>query len=392
MRDDHKNPPGPGTPGPAPGDEQALRSLLAGAVQGLEPCDGALERLRHAVPARRARKRQALVGAAAAALLAGTAIPAALHLSADQGASAERSTMAGHGQTQSGRTTGPSDPQQNGTGGFAEPRPSRSPGQGQETGGGAGTQPSPRASGSPSGGPVAGSSSAGASAGTGSGAASGAAGHGPLPPLGAAPGTTPGCTADQLGVAASARAPEADGKVFGAFKVTNVSVRGCVVTGPDTVTAASLDAPPPPAQGASGVTVTSHTAGDPASGLLPDPSAETPVLLLQPNTAYEVRFAWVPSAQSCPAATPTASAKPEQAETGGSPAAPPAVQEGAAADSGEASAPPLISGGTGTAPAGVEVSHTPGTPVAGAPVTQATIPEACGGTVYRTGLIAPAAP
>ncbi|GLV87076.1 hypothetical protein Slala03_67650 [Streptomyces lavendulae subsp. lavendulae] len=382
MRDDHENPQVPAAPGT--GDEQVLRSLLAGAVQGLEPSEGALERLRHAVPARRARKRQALVGAAAAALLAGTAIPAALHLGTDQGAGVGNSAMAGHGEAEGGKTPGPSDPHQNGSGDGTGtgPKAAKPVGADQDAGGADG-KPSPQASGSPSGGTATGGpTEAGASAGTASGA-----GHGP-PPVGAAPGV-PGCTAGQLGVAGSARAPGPDGKVLGSFKVTNVSAKGCTVTGPDTVTAAAVPAGQQPAQSA-GVTVTGHTAGDPASGLLPDPSAETPVLFLEPNTAYEVRFAWVPSGASCPA-PPGPSAKPQQGDaaptagTEGASGAPAAAPGGdAAAAAAAAPGPDPQTGGTGTQPAGVAVSHTP---ASGDPVTRTTIPEACGGTVYRTGIL-----
>ncbi|MCZ9347385.1 hypothetical protein NGM37_57770, partial [Streptomyces sp. TRM76130] len=58
-----------------------MRRLLHRAVEEVEPREGALEQLRRAVPARRARKRQAAVGMAAAALLIGTAVPALLHVS-----------------------------------------------------------------------------------------------------------------------------------------------------------------------------------------------------------------------------------------------------------------------------------------------------------------------
>ncbi|MDK9498836.1 hypothetical protein QEZ40_004042 [Streptomyces katrae] len=389
MRDDHENLPGP--TGTATADEQLLRGLLAGAVQGLEPSEDALERLRHAVPVRRARKRQALLATAAVALLAGTAIPAALHLNADEGAVAgQHSAMAGHGQSQGPKAADASDPRQNGSDAPAAPRPVGSPGGGHSTGGG--TQPSPQTSGSPSGGTSAGPVGAGA------GAPTGGAGHGPLPPVGAAPGAAPGCTAEQLGVSGSARAPETDGKVYGSFKVTNVSARGCTVSGPDTVTAASVaSAGPPPAPAAAPpVTVTGHTAGDPASALLPDPSAEAPVVLLQPNTAYEVRFAWVPSGQSCPAAKPAPSlgsqqeggaARPTAGREGGAAGGTAGGTEPAGADAGPAKDPQT--GSRNPAATGVEVSHTPGT---GAPVTQTTIPAACGGTVYRTGLIPPGAP
>ncbi|MCX5074681.1 hypothetical protein ACWGCI_23430 [Streptomyces sp. NPDC054949] len=359
MMDDRKN--------DAEGaDEQALRSLLSGAVQSLEPSEGALERLRYAVPARRARKRQVLVCAAAAAVLAGAAVPTALHLTGAQGSATDHSTMAGHGQQQDGANGGTSDPHQNGSGKSAA-QPTFHPGAGQTAGG----TPSPRPSGSPSDSVVAGPS------GTASAGAASGSDITPRPPVGAA-GAVPGCSADQLGVLGSARAPRADGKVYGSFKVTNVSGRDCTVTGPDTVTAASVARSAPPAQG-SGVTVLSHTAGDPASELLPDPAVESASVVLEPNAAYEVRFAWVPSAQSCPAASAGPTGRPPAGGTG----EPPAGTQGAGADGAAASDP--VNGGAGADPAGVAVSHTP---EAGAPTTQTTIPDACGGTVYRTGAIA----
>ncbi|RPF41390.1 hypothetical protein EDD96_5189 [Streptomyces sp. Ag109_G2-6] len=378
MRDDHKNPPGPATP--TAGDEQVLRSLFAGAVQGLEPSEGALERLRHAVPARRARKRQTLVGAAVAVLLAGTGIPAALHLGEeDEGSAAGHSAMAGHGEAPGGL---PGDPHHDGPEGGTRPQPTRPADRGQ-TPGGTGGRPSPRPGGSPSGGVSAGPS--------GDGLPTAPLGNGPQPPAGAA-AAAPECTADQLGVAGSARAPESDGKVYGSFKVTNVSPRGCTVTGPDTVTAASLTQGPPPAQ-PRGVTVTGHTAGDPASGL-PDPAEEAPALVLQPKQAYEVLFAWVPSAHSCPAGTPGPTTTPERQN--GTAQRPAGQSDGGPADTAAGGAAGVPAGAGDPAggvqrpadpdTAGVAVSHAPAT-ATGAPVTQTTIPQACGGTVYRTGLI-----
>ncbi|MEV0410226.1 hypothetical protein AB0I68_05280 [Streptomyces sp. NPDC050448] len=360
MMDDH-------TPPGGASEERALRSLLRGAVEGLEPSEGALERLRYAVPVRRTRKRQALVGAAAAVLLAGTAIPAALHLhiTGGEGAATDHSAMAGHdeepGATAGGST---SDPHQNGAGAPSES--AKTAGKGIEPGG-AGVKADQQV-GSPTGGGTAGPATAGASVGA-------SAGTGPLPPP-AAPGV-PGCSAEQLGVQGNAKAPEADGKVYGSFKVTNVSARGCTVIGPDSVTAASVTASAP-GQG-SGVTVVGHTAGDPAAGL-PDPSAETPLLLLQPYTAYEVRFAWVPSAQSCPAASPDPGPKPP---VGGAPDSGQRTSGAAPAATG----PEPGTGGTAPDKTGVAVTHTPNTALPGAPTTQTTIPAACGGTVYRTGVI-----
>jgi hypothetical protein len=192
-----------------------------------------------------------------------------------------------------------------------------------------------------------------------------------MPPV--AVSGVPACGAEQLGVQGSARAPEPDGKVYGSFKVTNVSARGCAVVGPDTVTASSVTASAPGKT--SGVTVVGHTAGDPAAGLLPDPSAEASVMLLQPYTAYEVRFAWVPSDQSCPAATPDPAAK---TPAGGAP-----KDEPGTADTSAATGTTARTDGPAPDPAArVAVTHTPNTAVPGvAPTTQATIPAACGGTV-----------
>ncbi|MFG2411022.1 hypothetical protein [Streptomyces goshikiensis] len=369
MRDDHKNAPDHELVESAKtaeigeiGAEAALRSLLSGAVQDLQPSEGALERLRYAVPARRARKRRVLVGAAAAVLLAGTGIPTAIRLTAAEGTTAGHSAIAGHGEQQGGKHGATSDPHQNGSGALAQ-KPPKAPGKSGEGLGATGAQPGSQAPGAA----TAGAESGPATPGT-------ATGKNPLPPV-----TTtglPGCGAAQLGVHVSARAPQADGKVFGSFKVTNVSGKGCAVTGPDTVTAAP--APGAATGQAPAVSVVGHRPGDPASALLTDPSAEPPVLTLQPNAAYEVQFAWVPSGDPCPAASPEAGAKPSEK---------PAEAAGAeAAGGGDSAAAPDLRAGGGPAPeaSGVEVSHTP---VSGAPTTQTTIPSACGGTVYRTGAI-----
>ncbi|MFD9301769.1 hypothetical protein ACFWCB_03555 [Streptomyces sp. NPDC060048] len=350
------------------GEEQALRDLLRGAVGRLEPSGDALERLRHAVPRRRARKRQALVAAAAAALLVGTAVPAALRMTGARGEATDHSAMAGHGRQEGNKGNGVSDPHQNGTG--SAPKPTRpAPGTGQGAGGATGAAPTPAADNLP---PVA--PNAQPTGGTGVlPGGSAAAGTVLLPPP-AAPGV-PGCNADQLGVSGSARSPEADGKVYGSFKVTNVSGRGCTVLGPDTVTAAPASGPAP-GQGGAEVAVVGHTAGDPATGL-PDPSAEVPLMVLAPNAAYEVRFAWVPPAQNCPA---TGNSEGSEAPRGSTNSGP-GVYTGPGAATDQLTVPPAPDA------TGVAVSHTPNTPLKAAPTTQTTIPDACGGTVYRTGAI-----
>ncbi|MFD6971315.1 hypothetical protein [Streptomyces sp. NPDC059949] len=353
MMDDHTQPGGAG-------EEDALRSLFHGAVEGLEPSAGALERLRCAVPARQVRRRRqaVVVGAAAAALLAGTGIPAVLHLAGGDGASADRPAVAGHGAHAGEKSGGASDPHQNGHG--VQPKSTHSFGGAPAVGGATG-QPDATAGGSPAGGVTAGPSGTG-TFGTSPGSV---AGSGPLPP--APPSGGPGCGADQLLVVGWSRAPEADGRVYGSFRVTNVSSHGCAVTGQDTVAASAAT------QGTgSSVAVVGHKPGDAATGLLPDPSAAAPSLVLTPNTSYEVRFAWVPSGEACSATKPDAGANPPQSDSAGA--------SGGAA-SGTASDP---TAGETPVPAGVAVSHTP---QAGAATTQTTIPEVCGGTVYRTGAI-----
>ncbi|MFJ8011689.1 hypothetical protein [Streptomyces sp. NPDC096339] len=356
MMDDHTAPGGAG-------EEQALRGLLRGAVEGLEPSEGALDRLRYAVPARRVLKRQVFIGAASVALLAGAAIPVALHLTSGEGTIPDHSTMAGHDSSSGGKPgIKPSDPHQNGSG--ATPKSTRPTGAGPVAGGTTG-QPSATAGASADGVTVGPSGSAGSAGPVGSGGVGGVLVRpGPLPPV-AAP-ALPGCGSAQLGVVGSARAPEADGKVYGSFKVTNVSAQGCAVTGPDTVTAAGSAT----GTGAA-VPVVGHTAGDPASGLLPDPADQTTVLALPPNTAYEVRFAWVPSGEPCTEATSGANPKPPADSVTAPGASNVTGQE-------QQGVTPAV------APTGVEVSHTP---QPGSPTTQTTIPQACGGTVYRTAPI-----
>ncbi|MER5727433.1 hypothetical protein ABT084_03570 [Streptomyces sp. NPDC002138] len=331
---------------------QELRGLLLGAVGGLTPSDGALERLRHAVPARKARKRQAVIGAAAAVLLCGTAVPVAMRLTAAEGTAGDHSAMAGHSATAEGKHKGASDPHAAGAG--QAPRSAQDPAPGQ---GAAGADRTP-----PPGAPT----QAVGGSGSGQATAGAPAGGGPLPS--AAPGL-PGCGEAQLGVRAGARTAAADGKVYGSFRVTNLSTSGCAVTGSDTLTAA-------PAAGAAAgqapVAVLAHTASDPATGL-PEPVAQAPSLVLQPAMAYEVRFAFVPDA-SCPAGTPAPGPKPPQ--VGGALA--PGTTATDSATAAEPTRGPVPEG------AGVALTHAP---QGGAPVTTTTIPTACGGTVYRTGVI-----
>ncbi|MFD8109407.1 hypothetical protein [Streptomyces microflavus] len=327
-------------------DEVALRRMLHGAVGDLEPSDRTLEHLRRAVPARRARRRQAVVGAAAAALLIGTAVPAFVHVANSDGPSTALPAIAGHGEQAQGGNGEEPGPQAPG-GRTAEPTD-------QESRGGTG-EPDP--SGSPS------SDNADDPEG---GAATGGA---PVPPsmdLAALPVCDPG----QLGVAsAGAGSPDAEGRVYGSFKIANVSGADCTVSSNGTVGFTALGAADPLK-----INVIQHTAGDAAPGL-PDPSREPGTVLLKPSMAYEVQFAWVP-ADTCPTVAPSPTPTPSADGTGGS------TGEGSGQSGPEAQS---LHRDGGTVDGSIAVTHTPET---GAPTAETKINNACSGTIYRTGVLA----
>ncbi|GGO42581.1 hypothetical protein [Streptomyces lasiicapitis] len=332
-------------------DERALRRLLQGAVKEIQPGDAALDKLRHAVPARRARKRQALVGMAAAALLVGTAIPALVHVAGSGGDSDARPSIVGAGSNQ---------PTQGSTGqGKDRDRPGKDTkddkskgekdkkdGKGKE---GKGKEGKGKDRDKP-----------GATGGTDPGAEDTAA------------PSSPSCDASQLGNAtASAGTAEADGKVYGTFRVSNVSGSSCTVTSAGSVAAAAQGAADP-----TKVNVVDHTAGDAAVGL-PDPAQESSSLVLQPGASYEVRFAWVPAA-SCPS-------------DGGDPSPNPSPSDGGAGGGGSESGAPdgtttqleREDGGTVDGSVAVSLTAEPGSPATGT-----TVSNACSGTVYKTGVLA----
>ncbi|MEU6098732.1 hypothetical protein [Streptomyces sp. NPDC047079] len=321
-------------------DELALRRMLHQAVDDIEPRDGALERLRHAVPARRARKRQALVGMAAAALFIGTAVPALIHVSDATGLDADPSIagQASRAQDGTGQSKGPDGGSTSvaGTGGTSGDKgwtgQKDKEGKGRGTTGGATGGASPTAS----------------------------------------VQTAPGCTVAQLGGAkATTGAPDSTGTVYGTFRVANVSTTACTVSGGGSVTTAPQGAADP-----SKISVVNHVAGDPATGL-PDPSQEVASLVLKPGEAYEVKFAWVPS-ETCPSAgdgTGGPSPDPSPSESVG-------TGSGTISDSG-GTAPQLMPE-DGVADGSVVVSHTS---VTGSGTSTATVSNACAGTVYRTGML-----
>ncbi|MEV7789588.1 hypothetical protein AB0O72_30020 [Streptomyces sp. NPDC088106] len=329
-------------------DELELRALLHQAVRGVEPGDGTLERLRRAVPARRARKRQALVGAAAAALLLGTAVPAAVHVSQTSGSDANPSAVGHASQAQGGTGQG------------------EDPGDGESTAGG--TSDQVEAGGKDG---KKDEDEGGASTGSGAGATEGA------DPTAGASDAAPVCTAAQLGPAAvSTAAPESTGAVYGSFRVTNVSSADCTVDG-----AGGVGVTPQGAASTAEVGTARHVAGDAAAGL-PDPSLEAARLVLEPGAAYEVQFAWVPS-ETCPAP-----GDPTGGGTGGpspdpSPSAPPTTTSGASAGTEGGTVTQLVREDGGTE-GSVAVTYTAST---GTSSATTTVANACAGTVYWTGLL-----
>ncbi|MFE0776729.1 hypothetical protein [Streptomyces sp. NPDC058861] len=358
-------------PGEGDGDEElALRRMLHGAVEGLEPSPGSLEHLRRAVPARRARKRQAVVGAAAAAVLIGTAVPAFVHVASSEGTTTASPVNAGHGEEAQGGTgteTGIEGGQSAKT-----PASSASPSRDGEEGAADGSSGEPE-------------TDAGAS-----GEASGDAQE--IDPR------ADRCTPGQLsGAGARSGGPDAEGKVYGSFRVVNVSGTACVVDGAGTVGFEARGAADP-----GRIAVVRSTASGGGGGLS-GAARESSRLLLKPDGSYEVKFVWVPS-ETCPTTgttptpTPTApvdppttppptpvpteptgnpdpSGGPGPGGTGGSP-------EPGPADGGPAAQ--LLPAAGGPADGSVVVSHTA---EPGGPSMSAVVPHACSGTVYRTGLI-----
>ncbi|MEU9284933.1 hypothetical protein AB0D57_09445 [Streptomyces sp. NPDC048275] len=334
----------PGGPGPEGfgSDELALRRLLHQAVQEIEPTDGTLEHLRRAVPARRARKRQALVGMAAAALFIGTAVPALVHVSNASGSNPDPSIAGNSSQVQGGTSQGKGPD-----------------GGGSVTDGGSSASHEQGKPGSKTSTPD-----------KGKGTSTGAATGGPAPSASAE--SAPACTAIQLGgVTSTVGAPDATGAVYGSFTISNVSTTSCTVSGSGAVSTAVQGAADP-----AKITVVSHVAGDVATGL-PDPSTEVASLVLPPSASYAVEFAWVPS-ETCP----TTGTEPSPDPT--TPTDDSTTSGGTGTDTGGTGTSTQLLTDEGVADGSVTVSHTDAT---GAVTASTTVSNACAGTVYRTGML-----
>ncbi|AEW95303.1 anti-sigma factor [Streptantibioticus cattleyicolor] len=331
----------PGPAGERPEDDLDLRHLLRQAVDGIEPAPHALERLRQAVPARRTRRRQAMVGAAAGVLLIGTAVPAVVHAT---GADDTPVTTAAAASGPRARTTGPGGP------GPAE--------QGATGGGPVG----------PAGGVL---PSAGGSAPASPAPSSGAPDAQPgksRPPAATMAATSPTCTAPQLGKgSAQTGSPDRAGRIRGAFRVVNVSDLSCTVGGGGEITVTAQGAADP-----TKVQVVDHTAGDPATDL-PDPATAPDSLILPPGKAYQVQFEWVPS--NCASSPPPASGGSGDHNTPGTTTGDTPAQHPDTPADGTTTAPPAPT-------AAVTLAHIPDGSTQ--PAATTTLPTPCAGTLYRT--------
>lgn len=326
-------------------DELALRRMLHDAVQEMEPRDGTLDHLRRAVPVRRARKRQAAVGMAAAALFLGTAVPAVLHVS-NAGGSDANPSLAGQASQAQGGTDQGKDPDGGSTG-----KVGGSSGRTGEQGKGSATDP-------------------GQDKETAGGTASSGAGHTVESAASAAP-----CTGEQLDAGApTVEVPDSAGTVYGTFRVQNTSTAACTVGGAVSVTIGVQGA-----ADATKITVAEHASGDVAARL-PDPSLYVSQLALAPGSAYEVKFAWVPS-ETCPT-----TGGGSGGDSGGS-ASPSPTSTDQSSTTGETTSGTAAQLFTedGTADGSVSVSYTA---EGGSPTSVATVPDACAGTIYRTGVLA----
>ncbi|WP_042409120.1 DUF4232 domain-containing protein [Streptacidiphilus carbonis] len=356
-------------------DERELRDLLHRAVGGLQPSAGALDQLRRAVPQRRQRRRR-MYGSAA--LTAGLCLIGglALHSAAGSVLDSGPQTTQGYGDTASNHSA-PGGAGISSSPSYSPllPYPSLGSGGilGGTTSGGGSSNAVSALPGSPGSGQLQPSGrSSGGRAGTTTPspgapivpvASSGPGSSSVASPVSTAPAAAE-CVQSQLGAGSSkVGAADSAGVVYGTFLVTNVSSKTCAVSLPGTVSVLSVSG-----TDASRVTITQHTAGDPAGGL-PAPDPHPAPVTLAPGKSYAVGFAWVPTtgagAPSCVTASPTGS-------------------DSAAATAGSGSAQ-TQSGGTGQP--SVTLGHVPG---AGGSAVSATVPNACAGTVYRTAPLATA--
>ena len=292
------------------------------------------------------------MGAAAALLLGGTAIPAMIHVATSQDGSEDRPANAASSRQTQGSTGGAHGEGTEQAGSQPHGKDGRTAGENKQGGKGK------------------------AAEGTGAGQGGGAGAPAPDETMDV---TSPLCGREQLGQGTGSAGPaDSEGRVYGAFRVVNTSGTACSVEGGGTVGLIAQGSTNP-----DNIHVVDHTSGDAATGL-PDPATTPDQLVLKPGEAYEVKFAWIPEGgggtTGCvnpgPSPTPDPSDGP-----GGSPES----STSATGDGGQAGGEDGTGDG-GSATGAVVLSHTP---EAGEPAAADTkIPEACAGTVYRTEALA----
>ncbi|GAB2572312.1 hypothetical protein GCM10027168_01320 [Streptomyces capparidis] len=311
-------------------EEEVLRRLLHDTVRGVEPTPGSLEHLRRAIPARRAHRRQAMMGLAASVLVAVAAVPALIHTTT---ASDSASNAAHESETHPAkevRTAAPTarpsasaerEPES------ASPRTEESAGPSKSATGPDTDPVQPDATGLPDG--------------------DGGAGFDTAVPM---------CTADRLGAyGVEVGTADGEGRVYGAFHLVNASSGKCSVDGAGDVGATAQGGADP-----ARVLTSPHTAGDPASGL--SDVAQQRILLL-PGQTFTVRFGWVPESGT------TGCAATSDPSGGDGSAEGPAGEESPSSDPD----PPE--------PGSVVVAYTPD---GGGPAQTGTVTGVCAGTVYWT--------
>ncbi|ONK13019.1 DUF4232 domain-containing protein [Streptomyces sp. MP131-18] len=247
-------------------DEDRLRELLRDVVDGIKPSTDSLDQLRQAVPARRRRKRQLLLGTAASVALLGLGAPIVVTAAAGSGGGSDQARDIRGGTPLDGedRAGGSSDeslgryapgseaplPGEHAEGGIDPSLPGGAGGEGQSDG----ASPDPEVT------------------------------------MGV---TSPTCDRSQLGeVETVLEPPDGQGRIYGLIRLANVSDQPCRVRGNGELAALPL------AQGGSAdVQIVDRTEGDRATEL-PAPDESFEELVLPPGEAYQVQFAWVPAETS----------------------------------------------------------------------------------------------
>lgn len=339
---------GPGSGSGEGGDFDAdeLRRRMHEVVSDIEPADGSLERLRHAVPARRRRRSAVMAGTSALVMVA--ALAAAARGGPGWIASVTRSvertaTIGGSGgvNRQGTGTNGSGAAEQQGrTGGVNGPSgtPSTTPTPGKPS---ATPTPSPSSTVTPP-----------------------RPGNPALPPCGMT-------TLGRLTVTA-------DTVVNG---VTYGHVDGTVVSSCDLASQPAVAVTPSAGVGQSVPTIDNSTAHYQG---LPDVTPSAATIVVQGGSSFQFQFAWVPATCSPGSSGSSDGTAGEGASAGAGTGS--AGGPGADAGAGDASDAPTDTPtptGTPTPPAGYQIEYSA---AANGPTAMTTLDAACGASVYVTAV------